>query len=387
MERNNRSTRDSGRSSRGSERGSRDEGRGSSRDEGRAPARGGRDRESTRGSTRGSHKGFEYHKPTAESVKKRAEQRGGNEFDSIFKQGSKIFKVNDDSNLIRIVPPTWPEPVHFGYDIFVHYGVGPDKQTYLCPKEMNGDPCPVCEERARAVKDNDDDYAKELKANKRVVYYLIDRDAEKEGVQIWAAPWTVDRDLNTLIVEPRSGEVLAIDDPENGYDVEFKRTGKGLTTKYLGLQVARRESDLGSDDWLQFAIDNPIPDQLDYYSYEHIANVFGGKTSKKDDDGVDRDQEDGLRGVESRSTRGDKSDSDLTYESVHEMVYEELCAIIDDEKLDIDPKDSTSDLELADWVCEDLKLEKSTRRSGRESAKSDDDNPREKLRNMRRDRE
>ena len=372
MEKTNRSTRDTGRSSREESRSTRD------------TPRGGRDRESTRGSTRGSHKGFEYHKPTADAVKKRAEQRGGNEFDSIFKQGAKVFKVNDDSNLIRIVPPTWPQPVHFGYDIFVHYGVGPDKQTYLCPKEMNGDPCPVCEERARAVKDGDDEYAKELRANKRVVYYLVDRDAEKEGVQIWAAPWTVDRDLNTLIVEPRTGEVLAIDDPENGYDVEFKRTGKGLTTKYLGMQVARRESDLGNDEWLQFAIDNPIPDQLDFYSYEHIANVFGGKTTKKDGDDFDEQQDRGLRNVEERSTRGKSSEPELTYEAIHEMVYEELCAIIDDEKLDIDPKDSTSDLELADWVCEDLKIEKSSRSSGRGSAR-EEESPRDKLRNMRRE--
>ena len=381
MERNERSTR----STRDTGRSSRDEGRST-----RETSRGDRDRESTRGSTRGSargsHKGFEYHKPTAESVKKRSEQRGGNEFDSIFKQSAKVFKVQDDSNLIRIAPPTWPEPKHFGYDIFVHYSVGPDGQTYLCPKEMLGEPCPVCEERARAVKDGDDDYAKELKPSKRVVYYIIDRDEEKQGIQLWAAPWTVDRDLNTLIVEPRSGEVLAIDDPENGYDVEFKKTGAKLLTKYIGLQIARRESPLGDDDWLQYAIDNPIPDQLSYFSYDHIAKVFGGQTSKKDDD-LDEKQERGLRDVEERSTRGRKSEPELSFESIHEMTYDELCDLIEQERLKIEPKDSTSDVELADWVCEDLKIEKSTGRAGRgrESAKEAEESPRDKLRNMRRE--
>ncbi len=383
MERNNRSTR--------SERSTGDEGRdrSSSRDTGRTERseRSGRDTSrdtnSKRGSTRGSQKGFEYHRPTVEGAKKRVEQRGGNEFDSIFKPNTKVYKVNDD-NVIRLLPPTWPDPKHFGFDIFVHYGVGPDGQTYLCPKEMLGEPCPVCEERARAVKDGDDDYAKELKPSKRVVYYLIDRDAEKEGVQLWAAPWTVDRDINTLIVDKRSGEVLAIDDPENGYDIEFSRTGKQLTTKYLGMQIARRESDLGKSDWLEFAVDNPIPDQLAYFDYDHIAKVFGGQTSKKEED-LDDKQERGLRGTE-RSTRGKVSpDSTLTYEGIHEMTYDELCAIVDDEKLSIEPKDSTTDAELADWVCEDLKLEKSTRRSGRESAK-DDESPQDKLHNMRRDR-
>jgi hypothetical protein len=386
MERNERNSRNTR-----TERGAREEGgdRANSRDTGRneRPDRnrsegegGGRD--TSRGSSRGSK--FEYRKPTAEDVKKRAEQRGGNEFDSIFKPSAKIFKVNDGNNLIRIVPPTWPEPKHFGYDIFVHYGVGPDGQTYLCPKEMLGEPCPVCEERAHAVKDGDDDYAKELKVSKRVVYYIIDRDVEKEGVQIWAAPWTVDRDLNTLIVDKRSGEVLAIDDPENGYDIEFTKTGAKLTTKYIGLQIARRESDLGKDSWLQFAIDNPIPDQLAYFSYDHIAKVFGGKTSKKDED-VDDKQDRELREGAERSTRGSsKADNTLTFEGIHEMTYDELCAIVDEEKLDIDPKDSTTDAELADWVCEDLKIEKSTRRPARDA---EAENPRDKLRKMREGRE
>lgn len=384
MSRNERSTRN--------ERTTRDEGRSNGRDSersNRSERESSRSTSTDRGSTRGSNKGFSYHKPSAEDVKKRAEQRGGNEFDSIFKPNTKVFKVNDGSNLIRILPPTWPEPKHFGFDIFVHYNVGPDSQTYLCAKEMLGEPCSVCEERARAVKDGDDDYAKELKPSKRVVVYLVDRDAEKEGVQAWAAPWTVDRDLNTLIVDKRSGEVLGIDDPENGYDIDFTRTGKGLTTKYIGLQIARRESDLGDDKWLQFAVDNPIPDQLAYFDYDHIAKVFGGKTSKKDeDDDQDEKQDRELRNGAERSSRGSsrKQESDLTYEGLHEMTYEELCAIIDEEKLKIEPKDSTNDAELADWVCEDLKLEKSARKSGRESAK-EEENPRDKLRKMREGRD
>lgn len=381
MERNNRSTRstrnegtETGRSS------ARDEGRGQGRDKDRGSTReSSRDTNSKRGSTRGSQKGFEYHRPTIEGTKKRSEQRGGNEFDSIFKQNTKVFKVNDD-NVLRLIPPTWPEPKHFGFDIFVHYGVGPDGQTYLCPKEMLGEPCPVCEERARAVKDGDDDYAKELKPSKRVVYYVIDRDAEKEGVQIWAAPWTVDRDINTLIVDKRSGEVLAIDDPENGYDIEFSRTGKQLTTKYIGMQIARRESELGDSKWLDYAVDTPIPEQLAYFDYDHIAKVFGGQTSKKDED-LDDKQERGLRGTEERSSRGgSKTDASLTYEGIHGMSYEELCIIIEDEGLKIEPKDSTNDEELASWICEDLKLTKKANRQ-------EEENPRDKLRKMREGRD
>ena len=354
------------------------------RSSGRGSERGGRDTE------RSSSRSFEYKKPTADTVKQRSEQRGGAEFDSLFKHGTHVFKGNDGDNVIRILPATWDDPKHFGFDLFVHYGIGPDQQAYLCAKEMkHGDgECPICEERARAVKDGDDDYAKSLKPSKRVLIYLIDRDAEKEGVQAWAAPWTVDRDINSLIVDKRSGEVLGIDDPKNGYDIEFSRKGKGLKTEYIGMQIARRESDLGDDDWLQYAIDNPLPDQLQFFDYDHIAKVFGGQSSKKDADDDFEGQDKKLRDKEMESSRGSrkssKADDELSWAGVHDMTYDELCALIATEKLDIKADDSKNDEELADWVCEDLKISKREERKSRVAEKEPDESPRDKLRNMRR---
>ena len=369
----NRSTRDTGRSER-TERG----------------GRGGRE-ESTRGGRGGSKRDFVYHKPSKEEATKRSEQKGGAEFDSMFVDGTKVFKVNDGDNLIRIVPATWEDPKHFGLDIFVHWSVGPDKESYLCLKEMKGEPCPLCEERARAIKNGEDDYAKELAPKKRVLIYLIDRDHEKEGVQAWSMPWGVDRDINSLIVD-RSGEVLCIDDPDNGYDIEFKKKGTGIKTEYIGLQIARRESDIGDDEWLEFAQDNPLPSILKYFSYDHISDAFGGVStkSKKDDDDFEG-QDKKLRDKEMESSRGSrgssKSSSDeLTWDGVHGMTYDELVSIIDSEKLDMKPEDSKDDEELADWVCEDLKISKRAARTERttRSAPVEEESPRDKLRSMRR---
>jgi hypothetical protein len=348
------------------------------------PARGeDRGSRTERGNSRssGSSARFEYRKPTQEDVKRRAEQ-SGKDFDAILKDDVKTFKVNDGDNMIRVMPPTWADPKHFGFDIFVHYQIGPDSQSYLCLQEMKGEACPICEERARAVKNKEDDYAKELKPSKRVLLYIIDRDNEKEGVQAWAAPWTVDRDINSLIVDKRSGDVLGIDDPENGYDISFNKQGKAMTTKYIGMQIARRESDLGNTAWLDFAVDHPLPDQLQYFSYEHIADVFGGKSSKTESDGdrLDREQDSGLRHVEEKSSRGKAEDS-LTWDGVHTMTYDELCDLIDAENLSIKPEDSVNDAELADWVCADMKISKRTERTQSRDA---GDSSRAKLTTMRR---
>lgn len=299
-----------------------------------------------------------------------------------------MYKPGDGANIIRIMPPTWQDADHFGLDIYVHYEVGPDNPSYLCLEKMKGEPCPICEERARATKDNDSEYADKLKPAKRVLVYLIDRDNERDGPKIWSMPWTIDRDLCKLVVDRRSGEVLPIDDPEKGYDIEFDRTGKGTHTKYVGLAIARRESDIGKPEWLDFVVDNPLPDQLQFYDYDHIAKQFGGQGSSRGDDrnasrdddrkgsrrDLDREQDDGLRKAE----RGGRAASDApTWESIHSMTYEELSALIDDERLDINPKESEDDEQLATWICEDLKI---TKPRARESAET---STRSKLDEMR----
>lgn len=339
--------------SRDRERGSRD----SERSE-----RGGR--ETGRG---GGRSRFEYKPRDSDAVKRRVEQQSGGDFDGYFRDGCKTFKPKDQDNIIRILPPTWQDAEHYGYDIYLHYGVGPDEQSYLCLEKMKGQPCPICEERARAAKAKDDDYADSLKPKQRVVIALIDRDHENEGVQLWSMPWGVDKDLLSRTQDRRTGEILPLDDPENGYDVEFTKQGKGITTKYVGLALSRRESPLGDSSWLDYIAENPIPDCLVFYSYDHIASVFGGASSKapaKTEERGGRDKaDDDLRGVETRgSSRGSSSEPELTWEGVHSMKFEELCSIIDDQKLKIVADDSKNDEELADWVCEDLNIKKAPAR-------------------------
>src|SRR5487761_2598770 len=201
---------------------------------------------STRGGDRGSREssersGYRYQSRSPDAMKKRGDQ-GGTDFDTYIKDIVNMFKPNDGDNIIRALPPTWDNPEHYGLDIYVHYGVGPDNQAYLCLEKMLKKPCPVCEEMHRASKTGDEDYAKKLKPNKRVLFYLVDRNNEKDGVQAWASPWTIDRDICKISVDKRSGEVLELDNPEDGYDIEFERKGKGERTEYIGLAIARRSS-------------------------------------------------------------------------------------------------------------------------------------------------
>jgi len=273
-----------------------------------------------------------------------------------------------------------------------------------------------------------EDYAKEIAAKHRVLVYLIDRDNEKDGVQAWPMPSGLDRDIVKVSVDKASGEVLQIDHPEDGYDLTFEKNGTGIKTKYEGVAIARRSSPLGKASFLDFAMDNPLPDQLQFYDYDHIAKVFSGKGAHKeksrDDDrgsrgGRDRDERPSPRDRDRDDDRGsrnepqgrrreidpddvpdrgrdagrggrDRSTTDTpTWDSVHGMTGQELEDLIDQEGLKINPNDAKSDDELADWICEDLKIEKTEtrRRASTRDDPPDDDRPSDRLRRMRQSRD
>jgi hypothetical protein len=397
-----------------------DDDRGSSRrgreddDDDRRSSRRGRDDDDD---DRGGSSSYRYERRDSEKTRERA-NKGNNDFDKFLKDHIKAFKVNDGDNRIRIIPPTWKKADHHGLDIYVHYAVGADRQSYLCPKKMKDEPCPVCEARdelKRELNDNegDKDLEKQVKAlepKRRVLAYLIDRDHEKEGPQAWAMPWTVDRDTVQVMTDKSTGEVLPIDDPKEGYDVEFTKKGAKDRTEYTGVAIARRSSPLGKSAWLEFAIDNPLPDQLVYFPYEHIAKAFGGKsTSRREDDdddrrdsrrsreddepkrGRDRDEEERGGGRDRDDDRGSRSrsrdDSAPTWESIHDMTKSELEDLIEEKDLDIKPKDAKDVDDLRDWVCEEMGIKKPKQEERGSRRGSDDDGDDDRLRRMRERRE
>lgn len=373
-----------------------DDRRGRDRDDDRGDRRS-RDRDDDRDGDRGSRRGgsrssFTYHARSPETARRRSEM-GANEFDRIVKSHLKVWKPNDGLNRIRILPPTWDGADHYGFDLHVHYGVGADRGQYLCLHKMLGKPDPIEEERVRARKEGDEKYAKDIDAKRRVGIYLIDRDHEREGVQFWAMPWTLDRDLVKVSRDRSSGEVLPIDHPDEGFDIEFEKKGSKDRTEYLGVAVARRSTPLGKDEWLDFAVENPIPDQLQYFDYEHIDKAFGGggvqrdpRSDDRDEDrggrGRDRDDDRGGRGRDRDDDRGGrgrdkKPETEFTWDDIHAMSGSELEDLVELEGLKINPNKFDSDDELADEICEVLGIrEEEKRRPARSSRDEEEDEPR-----------
>jgi len=244
-------------------------------------------------------KKFKYQKRSPEQVLDRANQSAG-QYDRLLKEGVKVFSPKADTKYrIRILPPTWDEATHFGKDVYVVYGVGSDNNQYLSLARMLGKECPLEQEQRRCEQQGDEEAAKALWPRKRVAIYLIDRANEAEGPQVWLSPYTFDKELSAQLIDDETGQVLDVDDPDNGYDVVFSREGSGMKTKYVGISVSRRKSPLSSDHktadkWMDVAMKTPLPDALQYYSYEHIKQVLHGASAADAADATDksRDEDD-----------------------------------------------------------------------------------------------
>ena len=121
------------------------------------------------GKSKGKKK-FQYKAPSRDAMNKRATQSGGN-FDSYMTDAYPQYKVQDGENCIRLLPPTFDEATHYGMDIYVHYDIGPNKDTYLCAEKMGRGKCPICDEAKRAAREGEDrEYIQKLGRQNKAKY-------------------------------------------------------------------------------------------------------------------------------------------------------------------------------------------------------------------------
>lgn len=221
---------------------------------------------------------FKYQPRPQEAWDKRAK---GSIFEGYAKDEYSTFTPKKE-NAIRILPPTWENPNHYGYDLWLHWSVGPNNATVVCLSKMKNMKCPVCEAFARAETNGRED-AKELKPTRRVLVWLIDRKEEQEksgNVKplLYALPWTVDRDISKVCRDRGTGALFQIDHPDSGRDVYFDKEQKGGSTQnveYTGFQIATRETAVDKKH-LDYVVAHPLPTTLQMRSYEEVQAFLEG---------------------------------------------------------------------------------------------------------------
>lgn len=289
---------------------------------------------------------------SADAVKKRA---SGSTSDKILKDGIKQFTATEGENVLRILYNNWEAiPKHYGYDVWVHYGVGADKGQYLCLEKMKveGGKCPMCEGVYKKAKADFDAcpstdkarkeelriYMNSVAPKRQVALWIINRAQEDLGPQLFLMTGPVDRQFIALSIDPTDRALIQVENPSEGYDIIFTRTGKALNTKYTNLLIARRPSPLGTEDqmakWVAFIDKHRLPNCFVTFSFDHINAVYNAQVvNKVDGEEIEDDSttEEHTTSHEAQSVEEhETSSSEVVAESSPEAptwTYEELASL------------------------------------------------------------
>jgi len=313
---------------------------------------------------------FKYRARSRESYERSASESSGS-FDSYVKDGTSRFQPHDGNNRIRILPPTFEDPDSFALSMLVHYRVGADEQTYLCRKMLDNDEdCAICDEYSKRVLDGEADEAVGFKQKKRKAIWLIDRKAEEDGPQFWAMPFGTWKDV-VLVCKDEDGDVIDLDEPNEGRDVLFTKEGAQLRTKYTGVRLGKQrpifDNDNATEDALEFVQENPLDKVLNFYENEYLRAVLEGKSTRRtndDDDDEEEEEEDSSEESEDEEDEEDESSEDEDEED--EEVEEEE----DDDEDDEEEEDEDEDEEDEDEEEEEEKPRKRSRVDSDKSAKN-----------------
>lgn len=328
---------------------------------------------------REERKRFQYKPRGADVVKKRIDENSFGNRENIIKSGLKMFSAKENAeHTIRYLPPTWDDAEHYGLDhVYAHYEIGSQKNAFLCLELMKNSPCPICEERRKAEAEGDVEYAKKLMPSKRVLAYIIDREKEGEGVKLWSMAAGTDLAITLQAKDKKTGALYPIDDPDEGFDVSFTTKGTKPKIKYLGIIVDRDSSKLGNEDWLEFAVKNPIPEQLVFSTYDHIKSVFAGKVegAEKEDPKKESKKEESVKKDEipEFSSKDDKANEykDITYEALQAASEDDLVGMCLD--LELVSEDDANGMpekeELIEMLAKHLKLSVPKKEERKESLK------------------
>jgi hypothetical protein len=183
---------------------------------------------------------------------------------------------------------------------YIHKNIGPNSEPVVCPAKTCKTPCPICEHRARVMKDTSldrrqqKDQLKALKAKERQIWLIFDHKEEEAGVQLWelsnyAFGKLLDKrredadDEDVFIKEfddPEAGAVLRVSFSE---ETIANEDGKGGSPFLKAYSIDFRARKNGLDpDLLDHGID--LDDCVKVLPYDELKKLFMQGEGEGDED-------------------------------------------------------------------------------------------------------
>jgi hypothetical protein len=284
------------------------------------------DRVERRGKTRFE---FKWEPPSQAAMEKHANRRTSR-YDSLFKEEYPEWRAKGGSNTVRILPATWKNADHYGWQFWGHTFVGAEKGSYPCLRKMQDKRCPVCDAHRAAVREGNEDESYQLAPKNLFAFWIIDREADKARQnmpQIWCISGIREKEILGLTQDRKTRKYIYIQHPHEGYDLSFNREGQMLTTKYISYQFDRDPSPISQDpdtqaEILEYISKHPIPDCLQWYDAEYLEGVMygtaGGENDPDLDDESDEPREDEEETDEADEHEGSEQDEESGEEEENE---------------------------------------------------------------------
>ena len=262
-----------------------------------------------------------------------------------------IWRPNDGSHIIDIIPYLTgknnaegdkPGKVHYTFHYYIHKNVGPNNDWYICPARTWGDPCPICEYRAKLL-DSGADYDKKiapLNTKERNLYNIVcyDKGEEKKGVQLWDVSYHYfEKHIIALSKKPARGgreeRTVLFFDEEEGKSIAFTiepAKSKEDYPSFVGHSFDDRDYEI-EDEVLDSA--HCLDELVKRPTYEELEKAFWGTKGPRDDKDDDDDDDD-----DDDSGGSDESLDDLLEELDDCETLDELKEFCDDNDIDIKVK-------------------------------------------------
>ena len=144
------------------------------------------------------------------------------------------FTPIDGSNCIRIVPPLADDAMAtlWGIDVWTYYLAG---KGFLSPTTFDPRAQNIVLEAYKRVKADDPEEAKRLQlgGTRKTILFILDfGDGGKEPeLKVWSAPPGLVDEFIRVAKNRRTGKLVALEDPEEGYCIFFDRIGVGKKTE------------------------------------------------------------------------------------------------------------------------------------------------------------
>jgi hypothetical protein len=170
--------------------------------------------------------------------------------------------------------------------LFIHHGIGADQKSYLCPRTIKK-ACPICEERARLMKDPgaEKKLIDQLKPQHKDLFNV---DCGKEGIKLFEFSYANFRKKLEEEIREGKDEWAGFADLEEGYTVSARFSEETFAgRKYLEVsRIDFEPRDDYDDNILEDVVD--LNECLNVLPYDKLQAIF---LELDGEDGGDKEKE------------------------------------------------------------------------------------------------